>query len=62
MKNDDVYSVASTSEDLKLLGIPDFEEVLPKQAVKIETLCGKGIIGKYQIIISLITEGKAIAG
>ena len=50
MKNDDVYSVVRSNDDLKLLGIPDFAKALPKQAVKIKALCGKGITRKYQIV------------
>ena len=47
MKNDDVYSVAGSTDDLKLLGIPGCAEALPLQAAKIETLCGKGIMRKH---------------
>ena len=45
-KNDDVYSVVSSTDDLVLLGIPNHEDVLPKQAVEIKTLSGKGITRK----------------
>ena len=50
MKNDDVYSVVRDKDDLILLGVPDYSEALPMQAVKIKTLCGKGIIRKHSLL------------
>ena len=33
MKNDEVYLVVRSNDDLKLLGIQDYEEATPKMAV-----------------------------
>ena len=46
MKNDDVYSIVRSSDDLFMLGLPELEGLSPLVPVKIDDLCGLGIRGK----------------
>lgn len=49
MKNGDVYSIARSLSDMRLLGVSETSGLLPLVPIKIDALCGQAIRGNGDI-------------